>query len=171
MISRARRSRRAGGHAGTLSPFALVEEVRAWFDGPLALSGSIATGRSLAAARVMGADLGYMGTPFIATQEANADPAYKQMIVDSSAGDILYSNVFTGVHGNYLRPSIVAAGLDPDNLPKAKDMDFAALTGGETKAWRDIWGAGQGIGAIKEVLPAAAFIEKLKAEYRAALNL
>ncbi|WP_062732720.1 NAD(P)H-dependent flavin oxidoreductase [Sphingobium abikonense] len=160
----------AGGHAGTLSPFALVQEIRAWFDGPLALSGSIATGRSIAAARMIGADLGYMGTPFIATQEANAQAAYKQMIVDGSAQDIVYSDVFTGVLGNYLRPSIVAAGLDPDALPKAKDMDFASLTGGEKKAWRDVWGAGQGIGAIHKVQPAADFIAGLKADYRAAVE-
>ncbi|MBH2000348.1 MAG: nitronate monooxygenase, partial [Sphingomonadaceae bacterium] len=115
----------AGGHAGVLSPFALVQEIRQWFDGPLALSGAIATGRSIAAARMMGADLGYMGSPFIATTEANAEAGYKQMIVDSGAGDIVYSDVFTGVLGNYLRPSIVAAGMDPDKLPKAADMDFA----------------------------------------------
>ena len=155
----------AGGHAGTLSPFALVQEIRQWFDGPLALSGAIATGRAIAAARMMGADLGYMGTPFIATQEANAEAAYKQMIVDGSAADIVYSDVFTGVLGNYLRPSIVAAGL-----PKAKDMDFASLTGGEKKAWRDVWGAGQGIGAIAKVQPAADFIAGLKAQYRAAVE-
>ena len=160
----------AGGHAGTLSPFALVQEIRQWFDGPLALSGAIATGRAIAAARMMGADLGYMGTPFIATQEANAEAAYKQMIVDGSAADIVYSDVFTGVLGNYLRPSIVAAGLDPDALPEAKDMDFASLTGGEKKAWRDVWGAGQGIGAIAKVQPAADFIAGLKAQYRAAVE-
>ena len=160
----------AGGHAGTLSPFALIQEIRAWFDGPLALSGSIATGRAIAAARMMGADLGYMGTPFIATEEANAQAAYKQMIVDGSAQDIVYSDAFTGVLGNYLRPSIVAAGLDPDALPKAKDMDFASLTGGEKKAWRDVWGAGQGIGAIAKVQPAADFIAGLKADYRAAVE-
>ena len=160
----------AGGHAGTLSPFALIQEIRAWFDGPLALSGSIATGRAIAAARMMGADLGYMGTPFIATEEANAQVAYKQMIVDGSAQDIVYSDAFTGVLGNYLRPSIVAAGLDPDALPKAKDMDFASLTGGEKKAWRDVWGAGQGIGAIAKVQPAADFIAGLKADYRAAVE-
>ena len=160
----------AGGHAGTPSPFALGQEIRQWFDGPLALSGAIATGRAIAAARMMGADLGYMGTPFIATQEANAEAAYKQMIVDGSAADIVYSDVFTGVLGNYLRPSIVAAGLDPDALPKAKDMDFASLTGGEKKAWRDVWGAGQGIGAIAKVQPAADFIAGLKAQYRAAVE-
>lgn len=159
----------AGGHAGTLSPFALIQEIRQWFDGPLALSGSIATGRAIAAARMMGADLAYMGSPFIATQEANAQAAYKQMIVDSSASDIVYSDVFTGVHGNYLRPSIVAAGMDPDHLPEAKDMDFAAMTGGDKKAWRDVWGAGQGIGAITQVQPAADFIAQLKSEYRDAV--
>lgn len=159
----------AGGHAGTLSPFALVEEIRAWFDGPLALSGAIATGRAIAAARMMGADLAYMGSPFIATDEANADPAYKRMIVDSSAEDIVYSDMFTGVLGNYLRPSIVAAGIDPDALVKTEDMDFASLTGGEKKAWRDVWGAGQGIGAIRQVQPAGVFIDQLKAQYRAAV--
>lgn len=159
----------AGGHAGPLSPFALVEEIRAWFDGPLALSGAIATGRSIAAARMMGADFAYMGSSFIATEEANAEAAYKRMIVDSGAGDIVYSDVFTGVLGNYLRPSITAAGFDPDKLPKASDMDFADLSGGEKKAWRDVWGAGQGIGAIRKVQPAAAFIAQLKAEYQAAV--
>ncbi|ALR20748.1 MULTISPECIES: nitronate monooxygenase family protein [Sphingobium] len=159
----------AGGHAGTLSPFALVEEIRSWFDGPLALSGAIATGRSIAAARMMGADLAYMGSPFIATEEADADPAYKQMIVDSGAGDIVYSDVFSGVLGNYLKPSIVAAGMDPDNLPAAASMDFAKLGGDGKKAWRDIWGAGQGIGAIRKIQPAGAFIDQLKAEYRDAV--
>lgn len=159
----------AGGHAGTLSPFALVQEIRQWFDGPLALSGSIATGRAIAAARMMGADLAYMGSPFIATSEANADAAYKQMIVDSHADDIVYSDVFTGVHGNYLRPSIVAAGMDPDALPQAADMDFAsAMT--DKKAWRDVWGCGQGIGAVTKVQPAGAFIAGLKAEYEAAVS-
>lgn len=160
----------AGGHAGTLSPFALVQEIRRWFDGPLALSGSIATGRAIAAARMMGADLAYMGSPFIATAEANADPAYKQMIVDSHADDIVYSDVFTGVLGNYLRPSIIAAGLDPDNLPKATDMDFASMTGGDKKAWRDVWGCGQGIGAVDAVQSAADFIAGLSADYRAAVS-
>ncbi|WP_087573975.1 nitronate monooxygenase family protein [Sphingobium sp. SJ10-10] len=159
----------AGGHAGTLSPFALVEEIRAWFDGPLALSGAIATGRSIAAARMMGADFAYMGSPFIATEEANAEPAYKQMIVDSGAGDIVYSDYFTGVLGNYLRPSIAAAGLDADKLPKASDMDFSSIAGGDKKAWRDVWGAGQGIGAIRQIQSATAFIAQLKAEYRAAV--
>lgn len=159
----------AGGHAGTLSPFALVQEIRRWFDGPLALSGSIATGRAIAAAQMMGADLAYMGSPFIATVEANADAGYKRMIVDSHADDILYSDVFTGVHGNYLRPSIVAAGLDPDHLPEAKDMDFASMTGGDKKAWRDVWGCGQGIGVIDQVQPAADFIADLKKDYAAAI--
>jgi nitronate monooxygenase len=159
----------AGGHAGTLSPFALVEEIRAWFDGPLALSGAIATGRSIAAARMMGADFAYMGSPFIATEEANAEAGYKQMIVDSGAGDIVYSDFFTGVHGNYLRPSISAAGLDADNLPKARDMDFGSIAGGDKKAWRDVWGAGQGIGAIRKVQSATSYIEQLKAEYQAAI--
>lgn len=158
----------AGGHAGTLSPFALVQEIRQWFDGPLALSGSIATGRAIAAARMMGADLAYMGSPFIATSEANADAAYKQMIVESHADDIVYSDVFTGIHGNYLRPSIVAAGMDPEALPKAADMDFAsAMT--DKKAWRDVWGCGQGIGAIIKVQPTADFVAGLKAEYEAAV--
>lgn len=158
----------AGGHAGILSPFALIQEIRAWFDGPLALSGAIATGRSIAAARAMGADFAYMGSPFIATEEAHAEPGYKQMIVDSSASDIVYSDVFTGVHGNYLRPSIIASGLDPDTLPQAAAMDFAALSGG-AKAWRDVWGAGQGIGAIDKVQSAAAFIAQLRSEYHAAI--
>ena len=159
----------AGGHAGTLSPFALVEEIRAWFDGPLILSGAISTGRAIAAARMMGADLAYMGSAFIATEEANADPKYKQMIVDSSAADIVYSDHFTGVHGNYLRPSITAAGLDPDKLTNAAGMDIAAMAEDEKKAWRDIWGAGQGIGAVEKIQPAASFIEQLKAQYIAAL--
>jgi nitronate monooxygenase len=160
----------AGGHAGTLSPFALVEEIRAWFDGPLALSGALATGRSIAAARVLGADLGYMGSAFIATEEANADAAYKQAIVDYGAADIVYSNLFTGVHGNYLKPSILAAGMDPDHLPEsdASKMDFGAMEG-DKKAWRDIWGCGQGIGAIHAVQPTAAFIAQLDREYRAAI--
>lgn len=160
----------AGGHAGTLSPFALVEEIRTWFDGPLILSGAIATGRSIAAARMMGADLAYMGSAFIATEEANADPAYKQMIVDSSAADIVYSDYFTGVSGNYLRPSITAAGLDVDKLPSASGMDIGSMAGDEKKAWRDVWGAGQGIGAVEKIQPAAALIEELKMEYRAAIT-
>jgi len=156
----------AGGHAGRLSPFALVQEIRAWFDGPLILSGAIANGAAILAAQAMGADLAYIGSPFIATAEANATAAYKQAIVDSVADDIVYSNLFTGVHGNYLKASIVAAGLDPDNLPESdpSKMDF----GGAAKAWRDIWGAGQGVGAVHEVLPAADYIARLAAEYAAA---
>lgn len=161
----------AGGHAGTLSPFALVQEIREWFDGPLALSGAIATGGAIAAARAMGADLGYIGSAFIATEEAHAVDAYKQMIVDSKGEDIVYSNLFTGVHGNYLRPSIVAAGMDPDHLPEAdpSKMDFGAAVSGGAKAWRDIWGCGQGIGAVHAVVPAAKLVERLSKEYRAAL--
>ena len=160
----------AGGHAGILSPFALVEEIRAWFDGPLVLSGAIATGRSIAAAKMMGADLAYMGSAFIATEEANADLEYKQMIVDSSADDIIYSDYFTGVLGNYLRPSITAAGLDADKLPSASNMDIASMAEDGKKAWRDIWGAGQGIGAVEKVQTAARFIEELKAQYQAAIS-
>ena len=159
----------AGGHAGTLSPFALVQEIRQWFDGPLILSGAIATGRAVLAAQAMGADLAYIGSPFIATEEANATIEYKNGIVDSRAADIVYSSLFTGVHGNYLRQSIVASGLDPDNLPEGdlKTMDFG---GGESakKAWRDIWGSGQGIGAVDRVRPAADYVEQLIEEYRAA---
>jgi nitronate monooxygenase len=155
----------AGGHAGTLSPFALVQEIREWFDGPLLLSGSISTGRSILAAQAMGADLAYIGSPFVATLEANAAEAYKQGIVDGRASDIVYSNLFTGIHGNYLRASIAAAGMDPDDLPHGdvKTMNFESATG--AKAWRDIWGSGQGIGAVKDVLPAGEFIAKLAAEY------
>jgi nitronate monooxygenase len=161
----------AGGHAGTISPFALVQEIRAWFDGPLALSGSISTGGAVVAARVLGADFGYIGSAFIATEEANAAPGYKQMIVDSEASDIVYSNLFTGVHGNYLKPSIVAAGLDPDALAVSDPtkMDFGAIAEG-TKAWRDIWGCGQGIGAIDKIVPAAELVARLGREYRAALE-
>jgi len=160
----------AGGHAGTLSPFALVQEIREWFDGPLALSGAIANGASIAAARALGADLAYVGSAFIATQEAGAASAYKQMIVDSHASDIVYSNLFTGVHGNYLKPSIVAAGMDPEALPESdpSKMNFSIATDGK-KAWRDIWGCGQGIGAVNEVLPAAKLVERLGVEYRAAI--
>lgn len=160
----------AGGHAGTLSPFALVQEIREWFDGPLALSGSIANGRSILAARAMGADFAYIGSAFIATEEARAVDAYKQMIVDSSSADILYSSKFTGVHGNYLRPSIVAAGLDPDALGDGdpSQMSFGSKNAGEAKAWKDIWGCGQGIGAVKQVVPTAELVARLKAEYAAA---
>ncbi|MBB2203831.1 nitronate monooxygenase [Gluconacetobacter takamatsuzukensis] len=163
----------AGGHAGTQSPFALVQEIRSWFDGPLALSGAIANGRAIAAARALGADLAYIGSAFIATEEAAADPRYKKMIVESSAGDIVYSNLFTGVHGNYLAPSIRAAGLDPDDLALSDPsrMDVASFSGGGTKAWRDIWGAGQGIGAVDAVVPAAILIARLRREYRDALAL
>ncbi len=157
----------AGGHAGTLSPFALVSEVRQWFDGPIALSGAISTGGAVLAARAMGADLAYIGSPFIATTEANAMADYKQGIVDGRAADIVYSNLFTGVHGNYLRASIVNAGLDPDNLPESdpSKMDF-----GGAKAWRDIWGSGQGIGSVDAVVPAAERIDRLQREYREALE-
>jgi nitronate monooxygenase len=160
----------AGGHAGTLSPFALVQEIRQWFDGPIALSGSIATGRSVLAAQAMGADLAYIGSPFIATREANASEAYKQMIVDSTATDIVYTDLFTGVHGNYLRPSIEAAGLDPDNLPQSDPSKMSFGSGGnqKAKAWKDIWGCGQGIGAVKEIPSAGEFIDRLAAEYEQA---
>ncbi|HEX8262825.1 MAG TPA: nitronate monooxygenase family protein [Allosphingosinicella sp.] len=156
----------AGGHAGTLSPFALVQEIRQWFEGPLILSGAIATGRALLAAQAMGADLGYIGSPFIATAEANADAAYKQGICDGRAGDIVYSSFFTGVHGNYLRASILASGLDPDNLPEGdlKTMDFGGGSSAK-KAWRDIWGSGQGIGAIDRVRPAGDYVAQLIREY------
>ncbi|MEG3179903.1 NAD(P)H-dependent flavin oxidoreductase [Sphingomonas sp. LT1P40] len=160
----------AGGHAGVLSPFAFVQETRAWFDGPIILSGSIATGGAVLAAQAMGADLGYIGSPFIATTEANAEQNYKDGIVGSSAADIVYTNLFTGVHGNYLRGSIVAAGLDPDNLPVSDPSTMNFGSGGNTKvkAWRDIWGSGQGIGAIKSVMPVAEFVDRLDREYREA---
>ncbi|MBY3186224.1 nitronate monooxygenase [Rhizobium laguerreae] len=159
----------AGGHAGTLSPFALVQEIREWFNGPLLLAGAIATGGAILAAEAMGADMAYIGSPFIATQEARAADAYKQAIVEGAASDIVYSNYFTGVHGNYLKPSIVAAGMDPDNLPLAdvSKMDFEQAVGG-AKAWKDIWGSGQGISAIKAVEPVANLVDRLEAEYRAA---
>ena len=157
----------AGGHAGTLSPFALVHEIREWFDGPLLLSGAIGNGNAILAAQAAGADLAYVGSAFIATHEANAVDAYKQMIVESGANDIVYSNLFTGVHGNYLRSSIVASGLDPDALPQS---DPSAMNFGSTrvKPWKDIWGAGQGIGAVKGIVPAAELIARLKREYEAA---
>jgi len=153
----------AGGHAGTLSPFALVQEIRAWFSGPLALSGAIAHGRAVLAARAMGADFAYIGSAFIATREAVAAPDYKAAIIAGAADDIVYTNLITGVHGNYLRGSLLAAGLDPDNLPLSDPsrMDFASAK----KAWRDIWGCGQGIGAVGDVVPAAALIARLKQEY------
>jgi nitronate monooxygenase len=160
----------AGGHAGIKSPFALVQEIRQWFDGPIALSGSIATGGAVLAAQAMGADFAYIGTAFIATEEARASAEYKQAIVEGTSDDIVYSNLFTGVHGNYLAPSIVAAGMDPANLPQGelKTMDFGGGEGSKAKAWKDIWGSGQGIGAVTEVASAAAFIEKLKREYEEA---
>ncbi|MGR4872381.1 NAD(P)H-dependent flavin oxidoreductase [Variovorax sp. LARHSF232] len=157
----------AGGHAGVKSPFALIHEIRQWFDGPVALSGSIATGGAVLAAQAMGADFAYIGSAFIATEEARASDEYKKAIVEGSSDDIVYSSLFTGVHGNYLAPSIRAAGMDPDNLPEGdvKTMDFGGGEGSKKKAWKDIWGSGQGIGAITEVTPAAAFVEKLKREY------
>jgi len=157
----------AGGHAGTLSPFALVPEVRAWFDKTILVSGSIAHGGSVLAAQAMGADLAYLGTRFIATTEANADQRYKQMLVETAAQDIVYSNLFTGVHGNYLAPSITAAGLDPANLPEAdkSKMNFGSGGNMEKKAWKDIWGAGQGVGQIHEIVPTADVVAKLKREY------
>ncbi len=160
----------AGGHAGAISPFAFVAETRAWFDGPLALSGAIATGGAVLAAQAMGADFAYVGSAFIATDEARAAPEYKQAIVEGTAEDIIGSDLFTGVFGNYLRASIERAGLDPSNLPKGEitAMNFESSGGSKPKAWRDIWGSGQGIGAIKHVGPAAAFIEKLAREYEAA---
>jgi nitronate monooxygenase len=155
----------AGGHAGRQSPFALIEEIREWFDGPLLLSGAIATGRSILAAQAMGADLAYMGSTFIATREANAAEGYKQMIVESGADDIVYSNLFTGVHGNYLRESVRRAGLDPDNLPEGdlKTMNFGSEK--PVKAWKDIWGCGQGIGAVKSIDSAGDVVARLRREY------
>lgn len=160
----------AGGHAGSLSPFALVQEIREWFDGPLALAGSIATGQSILAAQAMGADYAYIGSPFIATAEANAVDGYKQMIVDSNADDIVYSNLFTGVHGNYLKPSIENAGLDSNNLAESdpSKMSFASAN---AKAWKDIWGSGQGIGAVKDVLPVRQYIDQLFNEYKEAQEI
>ncbi len=157
----------AGGHAGTLSPFALVQEIRQWFDGPLLLSGAIANGGAVLGARAMGADLAYIGSPFIATHEARAPDDYKEMIVSSRAADIVYSNLFTGVHGNYLKGSIVKAGMDPDNLPEAdpSKMNFASA---DAKAWRDIWGSGQGVGAVGEITGAGALVDRLADEYAAA---
>lgn len=157
----------AGGHAGTLSPFALVQEIRQWFDGPLALSGAIANGGAVLAAEAMGADLAYIGSPFIATTEARAAEDYKQMIVESKAADIVYSNLFTGVHGNYLKGSIRAMNLDPDNLPEAdpSKMNFGDENG---KAWRDIWGCGQGIGVVTEIVGTPERVERLAVEYEAA---
>lgn len=163
----------AGGHAGRLSPFAIVSEIRQWFDGPVALSGSIGTGDAVLAAQAMGADFAYIGSPFIATVEANADEGYKNGIVEGKASDIVYSNLFTGVHGNYLRGSIERAGLDPDNLPEGdyKTMNFGQNSNGEpakAKAWRDIWGSGQGIGAVQKVETVAERIDRMEREYLAA---
>ncbi len=157
----------AGGHAGVKSPFALVQEIRQWFDGPLALSGSIATGAAVLAAQAMGADFAYMGSAFIATHEARAVDAYKQAIVDGTSDDIVYSNLFTGVHGNYLAPSIRAAGLDPDHLPES-DPSKMNFGGDAKKAWKDIWGSGQGIGAITKIQSTADYVAQLRQEYRAA---
>lgn len=156
----------AGGHAGVKSPFALVQEIREWFDGPIALSGAIATGGAVLAAQAMGADLAYIGSAFIATEEARASEAYKQAIVDGTSDDIVYSNLFTGVHGNYLKPSIRAAGLDPDNLPESdpSKMNFGGGEGAK-KAWKDIWGCGQGIGAVHGVVPARELVARLAREY------
>lgn len=161
----------AGGHAGTLSPFALVGEIRAFYDGLIILSGSIANGSAVLAAQAMGADLAYMGTRFIATTEANASEAYKNGITEASASDVIYTNLFTGVHGNYLRQSIVAAGLDPDHLPEADKSKMNFGSGGNTaaKAWKDIWGVGQGVAVIDDILPTAQLVDQLEAEYRAAL--
>ncbi|MFM8554853.1 MAG: NAD(P)H-dependent flavin oxidoreductase [Betaproteobacteria bacterium] len=160
----------AGGHAGTLSAFALVQEIREWFDGPLLLSGAIANGAAVLAAQAMGADLAYVGSAFIATHEARAAEAYKQAIVAGSAEDILYTNLFTGVHGNYLRASVVAAGLDPDNLPQSDPTSMNFSSDRPAKAWKDIWGSGQGIGAVKAVVGAGELVERLTREYRAAFN-
>lgn len=160
----------AGGHAGTASPFALVQEVRQWFKGPIALSGAIATGGAVLAAEAMGADFAYIGSAFIATDEANAPDAYKDMIVTSASDDIVYTNLFTGVHGNYLKPSVAAAGLDPDNLPQSdpSKMDFGSGGNMEKKAWRDIWSGGQGVGAISARVPTADYVARLAREYDAA---
>jgi nitronate monooxygenase len=160
----------AGGHAGRWSPFALVQEIRSWFDGPLILSGSIATGGAILAAQAAGADLAYVGSSFIATEEANAPEAYQQAIIDSSAADIVYSDLFTGVHGNYLRSSIVNAGLDPDNLAAGSldTMKFGSEGSNKSKAWRDIWGSGQGIGAVDQVRKASELVDLLAEQYAAA---
>ncbi|ARN21469.1 NAD(P)H-dependent flavin oxidoreductase [Piscinibacter gummiphilus] len=159
----------AGGHAGKQSPFALIQEIREWFDGPLLLSGSIASGRSILGALAMGADLAYIGSAFIATQEANAVPGYKEMITQSAAKDIVHTNLFTGVHGNYLKPSIVAAGMDPDNLPEGdvSTMNFGSDRQ-KPKAWKEIWGCGQGIGVLKDVPPAGELVARLASEYETA---
>jgi len=162
----------AGGHAGALSPFALVGEVRKFFDGPVALSGSIATGDAILAAQAMGADFAYIGSRWLATREANVDDAYRQAIIESAAEDIIYTNLFTGVHGNYLKKSIINAGLDPDQLPQADKtaMNFGSGGTSKAKAWRDIWGAGQGVGLIDEVLSVDEVVARLKVEYESARN-
>jgi nitronate monooxygenase len=165
----------AGGHAGAISPFAFVAETRQWFDGPIALSGAMGNGRAIRAARVLGADFAYIGSAFIATNEANAPENYKNMIAASSADDIVYSNLFTGVHGNYLKPSIVAAGMDPDNLPVSdpSKMNFGTDANGERnkpKAWKEIWGSGQGIGSVDKVMPVAELVARFKSEYEAAAD-
>jgi nitronate monooxygenase len=165
----------AGGHAGVISPFAFVAETRRWFDGPIALSGAIANGRAIRAARLLGADFAYIGSAFIATKEANAVERYKEMITSSGAEDIVYSNLFTGVHGNYLKPSIMAAGMDPENLPQsdASKMSFGTDDSGERvrpKAWKEIWGSGQGIGSLDKIVPAAELIARLKKEYDEAVD-
>ena len=160
----------AGGHSGALSPFALVQEVREFFDGTILLAGSLGSGRSILGAQAIGADLAYVGTRFVACEEANADPRYKEMIVASAADDIVYSSLFTGIHGNYLKPSVAAAGLDPDDLPDGKKANMNFGSGGNTKAkaWKDIWGSGQGIGAMKDAPPVAQIVDRMEAEYRAA---
>ncbi|MAS60034.1 MAG: nitronate monooxygenase [Gammaproteobacteria bacterium] len=160
----------AGGHAGTLSPMAFIQEVREWFDGPVLLSGAISTGDGVLAAQAMGADLAYLGSAFIATEEANAAEGYKKGIVQNASNDIVYTNLFTGVHGNYLRPSIEAAGLDPDDLPESdpSNMNFGSGGSSKQKAWKDIWGSGQGINAVKAVLPAGELVTRLRTEYDAA---
>jgi nitronate monooxygenase len=165
----------AGGHAGTQSPFAFVSETRAWYGGPIALSGAIGNGRAIRAARVLGADFAYIGSAFIATEEANAVPRYKEMIATSAAEDIVYSSLFTGVHGNYLKPSIVDAGMDPDNLPESdpSKMNFGTDESGERakpKAWKEIWGSGQGIGSVNDVVPVAELVARFKREYDAAID-
>ena len=160
----------AGGHAGTTSPFALIHEIREWFDGPLLLSGAIANGNAILAALAAGADLAYVGSAFIATEEANAIEGYKQAIVESTASDIVYTNLFTGVHGNYLRKSIESAGLDPEALPESdpSKMNFGSGGGAKAKAWKDIWGAGQGVGAVKRVVPAAELVKRFAEEFEVA---
>ena len=160
----------AGGHAGTLSPMAIIQEVREWFDGPILLSGAISTGDGILSEIAMGADLAYLGSAFIAIKEANADPKYKRALVDYAAADIVYTNLFTGVHGNYLKPSIEAAGLNPDDLPESdpSKMQFGSGGSNKSKAWKDIWGCGQGINAIKSVVPTSDLVERLKNEYKQA---